>query len=95
MVNCRAKIPEQVVGHSTSPFDLHRWKYLGSTLVAEEMIDLIMVSVREMACRSDEDPDGKGRISVSVRKHQGSEMVKRLLQVDVVCRHVSSADLEW
>jgi hypothetical protein len=45
-----------------------------------------------MSC-SDEDPDGKGRMSVSVRKHQGSEMVlKRLLQV--VCRHVSCVDLE-
>jgi len=73
-----------------------RWKYLGSTLqgpgVAKGMIDPIMVSVREMAYRSDEDPDGKGRMSVSVRKHQGSEMVsesKRLLQV------VSCVDLEW
>jgi len=54
----------------------------------EGMIDLIMVSVRETTCRSDEDPDGKGWMSVSVRKHQGSEMVsKRLCQV--VCRHVS------
>jgi hypothetical protein len=38
-----------------------RWRYLGSTLrgVAEGMIDLIMVSVRETTYRSDEDPDGK------------------------------------
>jgi hypothetical protein len=49
-----------------------RWKYLSSTLrgVAEGMIDLIKVSVRETACHNDEDPDGKGRMSVSVRKHQ-------------------------
>lgn len=48
---------------------------VGSTLrgVAEGMIDLIMVPVRETTVRSDEDPDGKGRMSVSVRKHQGSE----------------------
>jgi hypothetical protein len=39
------------------------------------MLDLIIVSVRETTCRSDEDPDGKGRMSVSARKHQGSEMV--------------------
>jgi hypothetical protein len=54
---------------------------VGSTLrgVAEGMIDLIMVPVRETICRSDEDPDGKGRMSVSVRKHQGSEMVSKRL----------------
>jgi hypothetical protein len=50
-----------------------------TTRVAEGMIDLIKVSVRETACHSDEDPDGKGRMSVSVRKHQGSEMVSKRL----------------
>ena len=43
------------------------------------MIDLVMVYVREVAWRSDEDPDGKWRMSVSVRKHQGSEMVSKSL----------------
>jgi hypothetical protein len=58
-----------------------RWKYLDSTLrgVTEGMITLIVVSVRETACRSDEDPDGKRRVSVSVRKHQGSEMASKRL----------------
>ena len=52
------------------------------------MIALIMVSVRETTCRGDEDPDGKKRMSVSVGKHQGSEMVSKSLCL-VVCRQVS------
>jgi hypothetical protein len=43
------------------------------------MIDPLIVSVRETTYRSDEDPDGKGRMSVSARKYQGSEMVSRRL----------------
>jgi len=41
--------------------------------------DLIMVSVREIASCSDENPDGQWRLSVSVRKHQESEMVSKRL----------------
>ena len=40
------------------------------------LMDLIMESVRETACLS---ADGKRPMSVSVRKHQGSEMASKRL----------------